>query len=192
MPKKNNVSIPLICSLCPKTPQFSDVSHLLTHISSKSHLSHRFKLQIRSQSELDARQKLEEFEVWYAENGLEDLLSERMAAKEQKKNTSKRSRSSTGKINTAANKGESQFSIRKPIEVEDNPHSMSASASGFQAPVPRMHTWSTAPLSLPLGPQSAFSDSHENSIYSTPTSKRSLPNFSKDSDSISRRTRGAL
>jgi hypothetical protein len=93
MPRQSDSSIPLLCNLCPKRPTFSDVSHLLTHISSKSHLSNRFKLQIRSQTEYDARRLLDEFDRWYDENGLEDLLSERLAAKEQKK-TTKRTRTS--------------------------------------------------------------------------------------------------
>lgn len=89
MSKRSTTNIPLNCSLCPKTPSFSDISHLLTHISSKSHLSHRFKLQIRSQGEPEARQILDNFETWYAENGLEDLLSDRLAIKEHKKATKK-------------------------------------------------------------------------------------------------------
>lgn len=82
--KNNDILIRLQCTLCPKTPQFSDVSHLLTHISSKSHLSHRFKLQIRAQSESAARQQLDDFDYWYHSNNLDVLLSGRLAAKEQK------------------------------------------------------------------------------------------------------------
>ena len=91
MPKQTTTMIPLLCDLCPKKPRFSDVSHLLTHISSKSHLSNRFKLQIRSQGEPEARKLLADFDSWYNDNGLEDLLSERLTAKEQK-NTTKRTR----------------------------------------------------------------------------------------------------
>jgi hypothetical protein len=87
---KTENSIELRCSLCPKTPTFSDVSHLLTHISSKSHLAHRFKLQIRSQSEPDAKTQLEDFDFWYRDNNLDTLLSERLAAKEQKKSAKER------------------------------------------------------------------------------------------------------
>ena len=91
---KANSSIQLLCSLCPKNPNFSDISHLLTHVSSKSHLSHRFKLQIRSQSEIAAKQQLDDFDIWYHNNNLDVLLSERMASKEQKKATKeKKSRS---------------------------------------------------------------------------------------------------
>ena len=83
--KNDDSSIHLQCTLCPKNPQFSDVSHLLTHISSKSHLSHRFKLQIRAQSESAARQQLDHFDQWYRSNNLDVLLSGRLAAKELKK-----------------------------------------------------------------------------------------------------------
>jgi hypothetical protein len=92
MPKARNIdsSIQLQCTLCPKAPQFSDVSHLLTHISSKSHLSHRFKLQIRAQSESGAKHQLDNFDQWYHNNNLDVLLSSRLAAKEQKKSAKER------------------------------------------------------------------------------------------------------
>jgi hypothetical protein len=94
-----NASIPLLCTLCPKGPQFSDISHLLTHISSKGHLSCRFKLQIRCQAEPEARRQLDAFDAWYADNGLEELLAERLATKEQK-NTVKRTRSFPKPVST--------------------------------------------------------------------------------------------
>lgn len=87
-----NAAVPLLCSLCPKNPQFSDISHLLTHISSKGHLSCRFKLQIRCQAEPEARSQLDAYDAWYADNSLEELLAERLATKEQK-NIVKRMRS---------------------------------------------------------------------------------------------------
>jgi hypothetical protein len=92
MPKaaKIDSSIELTCSLCPKTPTFSDISHLLTHISSKSHLSHRFKLQIRANTEPEAKEKLDYFDNWYQDNNLDTMLSQRLAAKSQKKTTKER------------------------------------------------------------------------------------------------------
>jgi hypothetical protein len=84
-PPRQRDTIPLICTLCPKNPNFSDTSHLLTHISSKSHLAARFKLQIRSQSEQEARDILDNFDAWYQDNNLDTLLSDRLAIKEQKK-----------------------------------------------------------------------------------------------------------
>jgi hypothetical protein len=77
--------------LCPKRPTFSDVSHLLTHISSKSHLSNRFKAEIRSSKERDARETLRQFDVWYDRYNIQELLADRMDAKDKKK-VPKRSR----------------------------------------------------------------------------------------------------
>ena len=84
-PAKVEPSFALICYLCPKTPQFSDLSHLLTHISSKAHLAHRFKIQLRSKTELAARVQLDSFDDWYNTNDLDTLLSDRMNTKESKK-----------------------------------------------------------------------------------------------------------
>ncbi|KAN0069991.1 hypothetical protein V8E54_011572 [Elaphomyces granulatus] len=75
----------LWCNICPKRPYFSDVSHLLTHISSKAHLAHYFKLQVRSHQELEARNLLKEYDQWYKVNDLEKLLSDRMTSKESRK-----------------------------------------------------------------------------------------------------------
>lgn len=81
----------LLCNICPKRPRFSDVSHLLTHVSSKAHLSHYFKLQVRSHQESEAGGLLDEYDRWYKVNNLAKLLSDRMASKEarQKKRQGK-------------------------------------------------------------------------------------------------------
>ncbi|EAW11860.1 uncharacterized protein ACLA_006170 [Aspergillus clavatus NRRL 1] len=78
----------LHCNICLKHPRFSDVSHLLTHVSSKAHLSHYFKLQVRSHQEVQARALLEEYDRWYKANGLAKLLADRMASKEARKRKS--------------------------------------------------------------------------------------------------------
>jgi hypothetical protein len=92
---KNETNIDLQCSLCPKNPKFSDVSHLLTHISSKGHLAQRFQLDFRSKSEREAKDKLDAFESWYRRSNLDTLLSNRLAAKDQKKaSKDKKSRAS--------------------------------------------------------------------------------------------------
>lgn len=77
-------SIPLCCKICPKHPDFSDISHLLTHVGSKGHLSHYFKAQVRSRQEPLVRQQLEDYDCWYAQNQIERLLSQRMMLKEAK------------------------------------------------------------------------------------------------------------
>lgn len=77
-------SIPLLCNICPKRPQFSDISHLLTHVGSKGHLSHYFKAQVRSRQEPAVRQQLDTYDRWYAKYQIEKLLSQRMVLKESK------------------------------------------------------------------------------------------------------------
>ncbi|KAG9997393.1 hypothetical protein KCU78_g16971, partial [Aureobasidium melanogenum] len=77
--------IPLVCGICPRQPTFSDLSHLLTHISSKAHLSTYYKLKVRSGSDDAARQSVEGYDIWYAENDIESFMSERMKHKEERK-----------------------------------------------------------------------------------------------------------
>ena len=67
--------------LCPGRPRFSDVSHLLTHVSSKAHLANHFKLQVRGHQDKDAVQLLREYDDWYSANGLPTLLSDRINTK---------------------------------------------------------------------------------------------------------------
>ncbi|KAK1834764.1 hypothetical protein QBC39DRAFT_368846 [Podospora conica] len=89
--KSDPSAIPLKCTLCPKRPNFSDVSHLLTHISSKSHLSHRFKTELKALSEPECQERLRIYEEWYNRHGIRALLAERMSTKDQKP-TAKRGR----------------------------------------------------------------------------------------------------
>jgi hypothetical protein len=78
-------TIPLHCNICPKKPKFSDVSHLLTHIASKGHLSHYYKIKVRSGTDPAARQLIETYDQWYAEWCVEDLMSDRMNLKDKKR-----------------------------------------------------------------------------------------------------------
>ncbi|KAF2157118.1 hypothetical protein K461DRAFT_317266 [Myriangium duriaei CBS 260.36] len=83
MPSNNDpASIPLHCNICQKKPKFSDISHLLTHIASKGHLSTYYKIKVRSSTEDAARQLIEEYDSWYATWRIESLMSERMNTKE--------------------------------------------------------------------------------------------------------------
>lgn len=83
--KYDPTSIPLKCTICPKQPIFSDVSHLLTHCSSKSHLAYRFKTELRSGKDEESREILEKYLRWEHASGIRDLLVERLDAKENKK-----------------------------------------------------------------------------------------------------------
>ena len=95
-------TVNLRCNICPKTPKFSDVSHLLTHVSSKGHLSHYFKLQVRSHQEPEASQMLLAYDRWYQDNNLAELLSERMLSKESRKSRSHSRLSSVPNVSTPA------------------------------------------------------------------------------------------
>lgn len=82
-------NIPLHCNICPKKPNFSDVSHLLTHIASKGHLSNYYKVKVRSTNEESSRQLIEAYDQWYAEWSVEELMSERMNQKDKRRTRAK-------------------------------------------------------------------------------------------------------
>lgn len=81
---RNERQIPLLCTVCPDTPRFSDVSHLLTHIASKGHLHHETQTKLKSHQDLVAAIALQHYEQWYRDYGIETLLVERMKAKQVK------------------------------------------------------------------------------------------------------------
>ncbi|KAM4054898.1 hypothetical protein HRG_005716 [Hirsutella rhossiliensis] len=83
-PGSANRQIPLLCTVCPETPRFSDVSHLLTHIASKGHLHHETQTRLKSHQDLEASVVMDQYENWYKDNGIEALLVERMKAKQLK------------------------------------------------------------------------------------------------------------
>lgn len=76
--------IPLLCTVCPESPRFSDVSHLLTHIASKGHLHHETQTKLKAHQDVSASVSLQQYEQWYKDNGIERLLVERMKAKQLK------------------------------------------------------------------------------------------------------------
>ncbi|KAF1845831.1 uncharacterized protein K460DRAFT_355588 [Cucurbitaria berberidis CBS 394.84] len=78
-------AIPLHCDICPKKPNFSDVSHLLTHIASKGHLSNYYKVKVRSSHETTSRLLIDAYDCWYAEWNVEELMSERMSQKDKRR-----------------------------------------------------------------------------------------------------------
>ena len=80
----SNSSLPLHCSVCPRKPTFSDVSHLLTHVASKAHLSHYYKLKVRANEEVAAQAAIDQYDLWYSQYHVESLMSQRMRDKERK------------------------------------------------------------------------------------------------------------
>lgn len=90
----NPNNIPLLCHLCPRKPKFSDVSHLLTHISSKSHLATLFQLGLSDDSE--DKHTIRRFNEWAEQYGINQLLKNRQDAKEQKKQGQHKRQRATG------------------------------------------------------------------------------------------------
>ncbi|KAI0910531.1 hypothetical protein F4823DRAFT_637762 [Ustulina deusta] len=82
--------IPLLCFICPKNSHFSDLSHLLTHISSKGHLHNMFQLNLSREVDADADVALTEFDKWYKQNNISALLRARKSAREQRDNQQRR------------------------------------------------------------------------------------------------------
>ena len=83
-------SIPLLCNICPKQPDFSDISHLLTHVASKGHLAQELKAKVRGRQDASVREKLDAYDRWYEKHQIEKLLSQRLILKESKEATSSR------------------------------------------------------------------------------------------------------
>lgn len=77
------------CVICPTKPVFSDVSHLLTHLLSKGHLSQKNQLEFRQKAGTNnaaATALLAAYDNWYSANNLDPLLAERQAAKDGRTN----------------------------------------------------------------------------------------------------------
>ncbi|KAL8719728.1 MAG: hypothetical protein Q9225_003298 [Loekoesia sp. 1 TL-2023] len=122
-------SIPLHCNICPKQPIFSDISHLLTHVGSKGHLSHYFKAQVRSGQDQATRNQLDTYDRWYTDNQIEKLLSQRMILKDSKRpngtaRATKRQRppsTKPPKVSRAASKKENRTNLEQiPPKADPN------------------------------------------------------------------------
>ncbi|KAI1415835.1 hypothetical protein F5Y13DRAFT_206776 [Hypoxylon sp. FL1857] len=76
--------IPLVCYSCEKQQTFSDLSHLLTHVSSKAHLLELYNLQILSQVDRAAAIRCQRFETWSKTYNISQLVLQRMEARGEK------------------------------------------------------------------------------------------------------------
>lgn len=85
--KSNPSAVPLFCSACPHRPHFSDLSHLLTHLGSRGHTKYEFDARVRADTKTDpaAIKVIEEYDVWFKENNISQMLAARMNDKEKKK-----------------------------------------------------------------------------------------------------------
>lgn len=78
-------SIPLHCNICQKKPDFSDVSHLLTHIASKGHLSSYYRMKVQATADSASLRLVQDYDDWYAEWSVDDLMRERMSSKDKRR-----------------------------------------------------------------------------------------------------------
>ncbi len=175
--RSDPASIPLQCTLCPKKPRFSDLSHLLTHISSKSHLAHRFKAELRARDDPAALEEVRQYDTWCERYGINALLAERMAAKEQKK-TGRRGRPSNITVScvgaclivgTASSLG-SQNNNKTDVAASGHLGMVKADPDEYAPSLPSAGHWPPAPTHFHDGHRGHPFDS---SVYHTPNLKRS-------------------
>lgn len=143
-------SIPLLCNICPKQPDFSDISHLLTHVASKGHLAQELKAKVRARQDASVREKLDAYDRWYEKHQIEKLLSQRLILKESKEASSSRVKRSL----KSPSAGSSQNP--KPRGRRANPSNKAPEASPVKSEEPLIDPQlSWYPLSSPspfLGP----------------------------------------
>lgn len=115
----------LACRICTKKPTFTDVSHLLTHVGSKGHLAQLHKLQVKSHQELAAGLQLAEYNQWFHEHDLAQLLSERLHQKEKKQ-------TARGVKKEEAIKAEPDTAQQKPVRGRGRPRKVQTPADDVQ------------------------------------------------------------
>lgn len=113
-------SIPLLCKICPEEPHFSDVSHLLTHISSKGHLYQCKNAQLRSHHDIAFRHQLDGYNEWYEVNRIEHLLAQRIAQKDSK-NAKGKPKRLKGRSSMPVKDEESQQKSKRKFAQGDRP-----------------------------------------------------------------------
>lgn len=182
-------AIPLLCDLCPKKGQFSDISHLLTHISSKGHLSCRFTTDMKAKAgDINAAKKMRDFEKWYAENGIDGLLQDRITSKERRV---KKSRGQGGlatvsaRYMSIAGSSYKQMIEANVLQTRTARSQPSRHASVKSEPTEDMESmrWEFGPMRL----RPTNTGRHSQSVFETPTTRRTrssaqFPDFDKKID----------
>jgi len=127
-------SIPLHCNICPKEPEFSDISHLLTHVASKGHLAQQFKAQVRARQDASIRANLDAYDRWYDRHQIEKLLSERMIAKESKDSSSRATKNKDISNPAASTKGTNSRKRRHKVLAEPEDQASPVKIEGLLDP----------------------------------------------------------
>ncbi|KAK3996414.1 hypothetical protein QBC44DRAFT_355578 [Cladorrhinum sp. PSN332] len=180
-------TIPLKCCVCPKKPSFSDLSHLLTHVSSKSHLSYKYKKSLRKDDQ--SVREHNEYAEWESRYGINDLAAERLLAKEQKKTGGGGRRS---RVAAAGPVFATRNSRQEPEVVDHTLNLMKAEPEDFDQIEPMTTPWTNSASNT-----GQYSVLRQNPFdvagYQTPVLKRvsddfSVPSTPDPSRSISRRS----
>lgn len=82
--KTHQPNVPLLCYICEGNPKFSDVSHLLTHCSSRAHTKRHFDMRARALTEVNAQQVLQTYDNWYEKFEIGPMINKRLREKDEK------------------------------------------------------------------------------------------------------------
>jgi hypothetical protein len=168
------------CVICPTKPVFSDVSHLVTHLLSKGHLSQKNQLEFRQKAGTNnaaATALLTAYDNWYSANNLDPLLAERQVAKDGRSNKRRSSGQNTLIQNTLI-----PPVLTDPGVVPGAPNSEVAAASNFagvgpETGSPAVGTGSTTPAvaaaSTPIAAETTMWRTSAPPTVATPT----LPDY---------------
>ena len=173
-------TIPLVCNICASQPHFSDLSHLLTHISSKAHLSTYYRGKVRASSDEAIRQSIEHYDIWYAENDIEAFMSKRMKQKEDVKRQKIKNgtyRCSSRVLSSLLTRNPAEpYSKQKVIKKESDsptviPSSMSLDDTASVYPSPfaayaPMYSWAAHPFLYPSKQEETSVDQEDQHIPS--------------------------
>ncbi|KAF2725419.1 hypothetical protein K431DRAFT_342866 [Polychaeton citri CBS 116435] len=172
-------NVPLQCIICPKKPEFSDISHLLTHIASKAHLSNEYKTKVRAAADPQAKELLDEHESWYASYNLGDLMAERLHQKDKRSRAiirqAKSATSSHAHSGTMATSGIRRASTLKESVLDPQQRRTSTVDSGLASPIRIKQEPASRPgtpvgdLQVPSVYSTAFMPHlHQNSLPASP------------------------
>jgi hypothetical protein len=85
-----------VCHICEGTPTFSDVSHLLTHCSSRAHTKRHFDMKARALTDASAAATLRTYKAWYERKDVGIKINKRLFEKDKKDSHRKRETAKRG------------------------------------------------------------------------------------------------
>ncbi|KAH6691564.1 hypothetical protein F5X68DRAFT_252599, partial [Plectosphaerella plurivora] len=142
--KKALPAVALVCHICEGTPTFSDLSHLLTHCSSRAHTKRHFDMKARGLTDESAANKLRTYKTWYEANQIGPMINRRLVEKDAKDRVRK--------METAKRNSSNPPSKKRKMETKA-PFTSSKQGKQVRNPAteqPRL------PPALPLEPAPAF------------------------------------